>query len=150
MKQGIDFIGVSVGAMIVNGKGELFLSKRSQLTKNERGCWETPGGSVNFGESLELAVRREMHEEYGVEIELIKQFPAEDHIIVSEKQHWVATTFLAKLKTGEVPKIMEPKKCETIGWFNLTKLPSPLSIITKLDIKHHGKEILWMRNRKQS
>ena len=37
MKKGMDYIGVSCGAMIFNDKGELFLSKRSQNCKNERG-----------------------------------------------------------------------------------------------------------------
>ncbi len=137
MKKAIDYIGVSAGAMIFNDKRELFLSKRSNNTGSERGCWETPGGSVEFMETLEDAVRREMKEEYGVEIEITKQFPAEDHIIPNEKQHWVATTFLAKLKAGEIPKILEPEKCDGIGWFALDNLPSPLSLITQLDLKRY-------------
>ncbi len=43
--QGKDYIGVGVGAMIFNDKGELLLAKRGQAAKNERGCWEIPGGS---------------------------------------------------------------------------------------------------------
>ncbi len=140
MKQGIDYIGVAAGAMIFNDNGELFLSKRSMATKNERGCWETPGGSVEFGETLADAVRREIREEYGAEIEIIKQFSAEDHIIPAENQHWVATTFLAKFKAGQIPKIMEPDKCDEIGWFALDNLPSPLSLITQLDLKRHASE----------
>jgi ADP-ribose pyrophosphatase YjhB (NUDIX family) len=139
MKPGVDYVGVAVGAMIFDGSSKLFLSKRSQNTKNEKGCWETPGGSVEFMERLEDAVKREMREEYGAEIEILKQFPAEDRIIPEEKQHWVATTFLAKFKDGQVPKIMEPSKCDEIGWFSLKELPSPLSIITELDLGHHSK-----------
>lgn len=134
MKIGHDYIGVSVGAMIFNEKGELFLAKRSKNAKNEKGCWEIPGGSVEFGESLEKAAKREIKEEYGVVVDLIEQFPAADHLIPKEKQHWVATTFLAKIKSG-TPKIKEPEKCDAIGWFALDNLPSPLSIITKLDLK---------------
>jgi len=52
MKQGVDYIGVAVGAMIINDKGELFITKRSQNCKNERGFWEIPGGSVQYGEKL--------------------------------------------------------------------------------------------------
>jgi len=96
--------------MVLNDRGKLFLSKRSQNCKNERGHWETPGGSVEFGETLEQAVKREMLEEYGTDIE---------------------------------PKIMEPDKCDEIGWFALDKLPQPLSIITKADLEEYG-------NRKQS
>ncbi|MFH2085750.1 MAG: NUDIX domain-containing protein [bacterium] len=141
MVKGIDYIGVSAGAMIINDQGQIFLAQRGQKANNERGCWENPGGSVEFGEKLADAVKREIMEEYGAEIEIIKQFPAEDHLIPAEHQHWVATTFLAKFKKGSEPKIMEPDKCSAIGWFDLSALPSPLSIITELDIKHHGKDV---------
>lgn len=138
MQKGIDYIGVSAGAMIMNDQGQIFLAQRGQGAKNERGCWENPGGSVEFGEKLEGAVKREITEEYGAEIEILEQFPAEDHLILQEHQHWVATTFITKFRPGSVPKIMEPEKCSAIGWFDLDHLPSPLSIITKLDIEHHG------------
>lgn len=140
MKKGIDYIGVSAGAMIFNDKNELFLSKRSRSVKNERGCWETPGGSVEFGETLEQATKREIKEEYGVDIEILEQFSAADHIIPDENQHWVATTFLARIKDRESPKIMEPDKCDEIGWFPLNQLPHPLSIITKLDLQEYHKK----------
>src|SRR3989344_464945 len=108
-------------------------------TKNEKGFWETPGGSVDFGETLKQAVKREIKEEYGIEIDIVEQFPAADHIIPKENQHWVATTFLAKIRKNQVPKILEPDKCDEIGWFNLSKLPEPLSIITELDLKEYKK-----------
>jgi 8-oxo-dGTP diphosphatase len=139
MKKGVDYIGVSVGAIIVNDKGEVFLSLRSKNCRNEVGHWENPGGAVKFGESLEEAVRREIREEYGVEVNIIKQFPAADHFIPAEKQHWVATTFLVKIKTGQKPKIMEPNKCDAVGWFKLSKLPKPLSIITKHNLQNFKK-----------
>jgi len=139
MQKGVDYIGVSAGAMIFNEKGELFLSKRSQRCKNERGHWETPGGSVEFGETLAAAAKREIWEEYGAEIEIIEQFPAADHLIKAEGQHWVATTFLARFKRGQTPQIMEPDKCDEIGWFALESLPRPLSIITQLDLREYAK-----------
>jgi 8-oxo-dGTP diphosphatase len=145
MKKGLDYIGVSAGALIINDIGQIFLSKRSNKCQNEKGHWETPGGSVNFGETLADATKREIFEEYGAEVELLEQFPAEDHLIPKEKQHWVATTFLAKFKKGQTPKIMEPEKCDGIGWFSLDNLPKPLSVITKLDLKHHAHKITKLK-----
>jgi len=137
MKKGIDYIGVSVGALILNDKDEIFLSKRSKNCRNEKGCWEIPGGGVRFGERLKDAIRREMKEEYGIEIKILHQFPAADHLIPNEKQHWVPSVFLSRLKRGNKPKIMEPDKCDGIGWFKLNNLPSPLSIITKIDLRNY-------------
>jgi 8-oxo-dGTP diphosphatase len=139
MQKGVDYIGVSAGAMVFNDAGELFLSKRSQNCKNERGHWEVPGGGVELGETLEAAVKREMLEEYGTEIEIIEQFPAADHLIPADGQHWVATTFLARFKKGQKPKIMEPDKCDEIGWFSLDHLPKPLSLITLADLRQYRK-----------
>src|SRR3989344_1294781 len=138
MKKGVDYIGVAVGAMIFNEKGGLFLSKRSQNCKNEKGCWEVPGGNVRFGEKLADAAKREMMEEYGVEIEILTQFPAADHIIQDEKQHWVPTTFLAKIPHGQTPEIKEKDKCDAIGFFPLDHLPSPLSLITQIDLDFYN------------
>lgn len=139
MKRGIDYIGISVGAMIFNSKQELFLTKRGPHATNERGCWEIPGGGVEFGEKLQHAAKREIKEEYGVDIILLHQLPAQNHLISAEKQHWVPTTFIAKIKSGQTPKILEPDKCAAIGWYSLNRLPRPLSIITKLDLKAYKK-----------
>lgn len=135
MKKGIDYIGVSAGALITNNKGEIFLSKRSKYTRNQQGCWETPGGAVNFGEKREDAIKREMREEFGIDIKIIKPLQTADEILSKEKQHWVATIYIAKIKGNKNPKIMEPHKCDAIGWFALDNLPSPLSYITTLDTK---------------
>ncbi len=134
-------IGVSVGALILNQKGEIFLTKRGKNATNERGTWEIPGGKVHFGETLAEAVKREMHEEYGVTLSLSYQFPAQDHLLPAENQHWVPTCFIASIPKGEKPRILEPDKCEAIGWFGINSLPKPLSIITKLDVASYRKHL---------
>ena len=139
MKAGTDYIGVSVGALILNTNGEIFLTKRGAQATNERGTWEIPGGKVHFGETLGEAIKREMKEEYGVDIILRYQFPAQNHLIVEERQHWVPSCFIAKIQKGQQHRILEPEKCEAISWFALRKLPKPLSIITKLDIANYQK-----------
>lgn len=135
MKQGIDYIGVGVGAAIFNKEGKIFITLRGKKAKNERGKWEIPGGSIEFGETLAQALTREIMEEYGIEIELVELLGVYDHIITDENQHWVAPSYICKLKKG-TPKIMEPEKCDGIGWFTLEEAKQlPLSLITKNDIK---------------
>ena len=90
MKRGIDYIGVGVGAIIVNKEGQIFLARRGPKAKNERGLWEFPGGSVEFGETLSQALQREIQEEYGVEISVGELVDVVDHILPQEHQHWIS------------------------------------------------------------
>ena len=134
MKKGSDYIGVGVGGAIFNNEGKLFITKRGKKAKNERGKWEIPGGGVEFGETFQEALKREMKEEIGVEIEILSLLGICDHIIPDEKQHWVSPTYICRISTGE-PKILEPEKCAEIGWFTLEEAEAlPLSIVTKYDV----------------
>lgn len=71
MKIGTDCIGVGVGALIFNDEGMILLALRGSDAKNERGKWEIPGGAVEFGETLEDALKREVKEEINVEINIV-------------------------------------------------------------------------------
>ncbi len=135
-RRGIDYIGVGVGAIIVDGQGRLFFARRGPKAKNERGLWEFPGGSVEFGERLAAALKREMREEYGVEIEVGELLDVADHILPDEGQHWVSPTYICRIVTGS-PQIQEPEKCSEIGWFAPEKAPADLTQITRLNLEHY-------------
>ncbi len=141
MKRGVDYIGVGVGAVIVNELGEIFLAKRGPLAKNERGLWEFPGGSVEFGERLADALRREIHEEYGMEIEVGALLDVVDHILPDEGQHWVSPTYICKPAPGSQPIILEPGKCTAIGWFSPHQAPEDLTVISRHNLAHYLDQI---------
>jgi mutator protein MutT len=136
MKRGIDYIGVGVGAIIVDDQRRLFLSKRGPKAKNERGLWEFPGGSVEFGETLTDALTREMREEYDIEIDVGELLDVVDHILPQEGQHWVSPTFVCSLVQGQ-PRICEPEKCTEIGWFSAFDVPDELTEITQVNLIHY-------------
>ena len=140
MKRGVDYIGVGVGAIMVDDKGRLFLARRGPLAKNERGLWEFPGGSVEFCEKLADALKREMREEYGLEIEVRRLLDVADHILPDEGQHWVSPTYVCAITSGE-PQILEPGKCTDIGWFDPAAVPSDLTIITREKLRHYLQRI---------
>ena len=122
MKKGIDYIGVGVGGIIFNAEGLVFLARRGREARNESGKWEFPGGGVEFGETLEHALAREILEEYGITIEVHELLDVVNHIIPREGQHWVSPSFLCKMISG-TPVIREPHKCEAIGWFAIEEIP---------------------------
>jgi mutator protein MutT len=139
MKRGIDYIGVGVGAVIVAPDGRLFMAKRGPQAKNERGLWEFPGGAVEFGETLAQALRREMREEFGIEIAVGALLDVVDHILPAEGQHWVSPSFICSVVAGE-PVIQEPEKCSAIGWFTPESIPADLTQVTQVtreNLKHY-------------
>lgn len=136
MNRGIDYIGVGVGALIVDEQGRLFLAKRGPKAKNERGLWEFPGGAVEFGETLVAALRREIREEYDIVIEVGALLDVVDHILPEEGQHWVSPAYLCRLVAG-VPRIVEPEKCTAIGWFHLDAMPGELTRISQNNLENY-------------
>ena len=136
MKRGIDYIGVGVGAIILDESGRLFLARRGEGARNERELWEFPGGAVEFGERLEDALAREMREEFGVQIVVGELLDVVDHILPAEGQHWVSPTYLCRIRSGE-PRILEPNKCSAIGWFLPGEIPQDLTVITRQNLAHY-------------
>ena len=138
MKRGVDYIGVGVGAVIFNKEGRIFLAKRGKKSRNEAGKWECPGGALEFGESFEKTIIREMKEEFDIDIEVVDQLATFNHLIPRERQHWVALAFVCRIKKG-TPKILEAEKCEEIGWFTLEEMKKmPLTIASA----HRLKQVL--------
>lgn len=82
---------------------------------------------MEFGETFEQAVRREVKEELCVDIKKLT-FVGLNNVIrkhKNQKTHWVAIVFACLIDPKKV-KIGDPVKMEDIGWFYPNKLPKPL------------------------
>ena len=126
MKEGFDCIGVGCGALIINDRNETLLQKRTSKTRNGAGLWSKPGGGVEFNEKVEDALKREIKEEIGVDIEIIKFLGFTEGILKEEKQHWISLNYLVKIIGGDVQNL-EPEKHEEVKWFSLNNLPENLA-----------------------
>jgi O-acetyl-ADP-ribose deacetylase (regulator of RNase III)/ADP-ribose pyrophosphatase YjhB (NUDIX family) len=84
---------VTVDAIIELPEG-IVIIKRS----NPPFGWALPGGFVDYGESLEEAVKREAKEETGLDLTGIKQFHTYSDPQRDPRFHTVGTVFIAKAK----------------------------------------------------
>ncbi|MBI2021416.1 NUDIX domain-containing protein [Candidatus Daviesbacteria bacterium] len=127
LKRGVDYIGVTCVFYCHDGKGKLLLHKRSKNCRDEQGKWDPGGGSMEFGETFEEAVLREIKEEYCCNVIDLKFLGV--HNVLRDHQgtktHWLALLFSAKVDPKQV-RIGEPDYMDEIGWFNLDNLPNPL------------------------
>ena len=61
---------LAVKAVIFDAEGRCLMIRRSAHNRNFVGCWEWPGGKADPGESFDQAVRREVLEETGLDVEI--------------------------------------------------------------------------------
>lgn len=127
MRKGVDFVGVSIIFLVHDGKGNICLQKRSKNTRDEHGRWDVGGGALEFGESIDETVKREIYEELRAKIVKTQFLAAGDahREHDGEKTHWVWLLHAVKVDPKTV-SIGEPDKIDEIGWFGLNNLPSPM------------------------
>lgn len=109
------------GALIVrdnNGKKEVLLAHRARGFND----WSFPKGHVEVGESLEAAAKREVQEETGLKINLIKKLP--DISYEYDEGPVLQTTFLAEVTGGTLKHNYENDKLE---WMEVEKARKKLS-----------------------
>lgn len=128
LRRGIDHIGVSASFVIHDGNGRILLHKRSNQCRDEHGRWDVGGGAIEFGESLEEAVRREVMEEFiaePLEISFLTVYDAHRIAPDGSPTHWVAVIHAVRVNPDDV-RVGEPHKIDDIGWFTSDRLPDPL------------------------
>lgn len=124
---GVDHIGICCVFICHDGSGNILLQKRSQHCRDEQGTWDCGGGALEFGESVEDCIRRELQEEYRVQPIDIQQIRTKSVIRMQQgaPTHWLAVTHLVRISRGE-EAIGEPRKVDELRWCNLDTLPAPL------------------------
>jgi ADP-ribose pyrophosphatase YjhB (NUDIX family) len=127
MRKGFDYVGVTVSFYCHDGQGNVVLHKRTENCRDEHNKWDCGGGGVEFGLSIEENLRKEVMEEYCVEV-LDYEFLAyrDVHRVHNgEKTHWIALDFKVLVDREKV-KIGEPEMASEIGWFKFDQLPENL------------------------
>lgn len=130
---GMDF-RVYVRAIVFNEKRQILMLQKRSDQKIAPGRWLLPGGAVEFNETAEQALRREIQEETGMIAQEVKLLGEDVRII--EQTHWHGLIYLVRGSTDSVYNV-EPHKHAALQWHSLdfvkpTLSPSELRVLESL------------------
>lgn len=101
-------------AVIVKKDNKVLIGKRKDIAGHD--TWGFPGGHLEFGETPEEGVKREVLEETDLKIKNIKLATITNDIRKEFKHnHYVTLFFTADYKSGDVIN-KEPHKCSEWKW----------------------------------
>src|SRR3989344_5002430 len=90
-----------VGALIFNPEGKIFLMKSHKW----RGQYVIPGGHIELWETAEEALKREIKEETGLDVDNVKFIMHQEFIfdpMFWKRRHFIFLDFACKSKSTEV------------------------------------------------
>jgi mutator protein MutT len=102
---------IACSAIIERG-GEYLMARRRDI-----GWWNLPGGGLEVGETVEQGVAREVREEVGIEIRIVRLVGVYSKPQKSE----VVLTFLCKPADDTEPTTSD--EVSEVGWFAANALP---------------------------
>ena len=135
------FIGVL--GLAINKKGQYLLTQRNEPdNKRIDGKWQLAGGGLEFGETTEQTLAREMEEELQVSARILFPYPivrthVYDHPQKGAKVQVLLMCYLIDIG-GQKPKIGDPET-KKFGWFSpdeaqkLDYLPLTIEFVTEAE-----------------
>ena len=114
---------IGVGALIFR-EGRMLLVKRSK--EPGKGLWSIPGGRLELGETIVEAVKREVFEECGVQIDIVRILEVMDNIQRDNdgriRYHFILIDMLANYISGEPEAQSDADECRWVTPEELDKL----------------------------
>lgn len=119
---------VAAYAVITDDTGRLLLAR---WVEGRRVAWTMPGGGLEAGEDPELAVRRELREETGFEIETTSLLGIHSRVIPASRRihndahdsplHTIRIVYSARITGGEL-RYEKNGSTDMAAWFTLEEI----------------------------
>ena len=120
----------TVGALISDDAGRVLMIRTNKWSN----LWGIPGGKIKFGETSEAALRREIMEETGLEIERIEFVMVQDCIASREfyrEAHFLLLNYTCRTTSGT--KVVLNEEAQEFRWLPLDEaFKLPLNTPTRL------------------
>lgn len=102
--------------------------------------WQIPGGGLEFNESVEQCLHREIKEETGLTVEIVQMLPKLFHD-VRGPWHGLFICFLCRMK-DENQKVVINEEASDFGWYSLEEIAKLPYLPLTYDIAKQASELL--------
>lgn len=110
----------AVAALIETSSGILIVTRNHEPKK---GLFDVPGGFVNYRESLEDALRREIREELSIDLETVSYFGSYPNVYIFEKVTYFTTDVFFRCPLKSVPQIKNNDEISEYLWCDPQIIP---------------------------
>jgi len=116
-----------------SGIEKVFLPKRSVTKKFLPNVHELPGGHIGFGEDIKSGLKREILEEFGMEIKVGDSFYVFTYINDIKRSHSAEVIYFATFSDPIENIKLNPEDHSEFGWFTETELDNVINDIKAND-----------------
>ena len=108
---------IAAGIVLNEQKNKILLIKRADLMWGD--VWSIPGGHIEYGETVDEALKRELKEELNLEISDTKFLCYEEFSVPTKRnKYFISLNFIVLAKERIVPN----EEIKEAGWFDVSKL----------------------------
>jgi nucleoside triphosphatase len=122
----------TVGALVVNPRGEVLIVRSNKWGDK----FTVPGGHIELGERAEDAIKREVKEETGLDVEPVRLLLVQEAIYPEnyhKHEHFIFMDYICKTKSSEVK--LDGRELQEYFWMKPTKA-------LKLDIEEYTRNFV--------
>lgn len=117
----------------IDGVEKVFLPKRADTKKFLPGVYELPGGHIDFGEDPVDGLKREIDEEFGMEVEVGDPFYAFTYTNDIKRSHSIEVVYFSKFVSVLGSLVLNPEDHSEYGWFAESELEKATTAEKGLD-----------------
>lgn len=100
----------------IHKDNKVLLVKRAETETFAPGHWELPGGHIEFGETVEDGLNREVQEETGLHVRLGETFHQFTYVSDNSKDHYIELILMATPQDKDQEVMLNPEEHSEFKW----------------------------------